>query len=117
METSKYQDMAYRNSLGKKWLETLKRPDIWNKWETKVRNRGKRPQDETYAHRILVEAIWIFGYTKKPTAFAAYRLRRPGEGGFKKRFNKGTADFLSSRNLWEFQELDDFLERYVRPIM
>ena len=129
MDITKYIDMAYGNPKGRQWLNILFRPDIWAKWNKKIQARApinKYPgAQKNYAQRIVIEAVWHFGYAQdysniKEMSRCARRLRNPpdrGAGDINSGICGSERDFLTTRLPWELQELDDFLEHYVRPLV
>ena len=125
MDTTKYVNMVYNNSEGKKWWRVLQRPDIWAKWDKKVQSHAHKTQLKDYAQRILIEALWHFGYAQDYTdvramARCARRLRQPpetGAGELKTGVYRCERDLAVRSIPWELQELDDFLEYYVRPLV
>ena len=126
MDTIKYINMVYNNKVGIKWWNVLQRPDIWTKWCNKVKAHDKSIKNpEDYARRIVIEALWHFGYAQdytniKEMTRCARRLRRPperGAGDVNSRVYASEMDFSTRRLPWELQEFDDFLEYHVRPLV
>ena len=125
MDVTKYADMAYLNSSGRKWLKALTRDDIWKLWDKKLKGhafyRGPLPED--YRWRVLIEAIWHLGYAcdwknKSEMVRCAHRLRREGDRALKLwNLPLGPTDLRLSSLPWELCALDDFLERHVRPLL
>ena len=130
MDYKKYEDMAYNNPQGKKWLETLHSPEIWPRWVKDVSERS-RPEliqvigAETHADRIVTIAIWHLGYAKdlpkgSTLLRCARRLRRPpdrGVGVVEGGGSLGNGYGIYNRIPREIMWLDDFLEYWVRPLV
>lgn len=128
MNTQKYKDMAYNNSLGKRWYDALFREDIWDMWIQYVKQNERAPKVERtkdYAHRIIIEAVWHLGYAEDignsiAMSRCARRLRKPPERGAgvdKKGASWATSDTQVYQIPWEFRILDEFLENIVRPLI
>lgn len=126
MHTQKYINMAYGNPDGKLWLTTLYSQEFWNKWVTYVSNSPMYKsipsyyKPEVYAHRILVEAVWCLGYNPRHQKWqqCARRLRLPPRSGtspVERKTNRGDRTKSAYGIPWEFIELDNFLEQYIRP--
>lgn len=135
VQVQKYIDMAYGNSIGRRWLRTLHKPDIWAQWRSRVFDRvskfeGSNMRTEikdlkTYPDRIVISAIWHLGYARDATptetmARGARRLRTPPDGG--SGVSMGPAaftslDFRTYGMPWEYIALDEFLETVVRPAL
>lgn len=128
MNYQKYKDMALTNPIGKVWLRTIHKKEIWSRWVAKVAQLGlsQRPLHD-YADAILIEAIWHLGFAGDMRGGnegicenCAARLRgtsrREGLGSGS---DVGSGEGASDKSLfgmpWEFQVLDDFLEHEVRP--
>lgn len=128
MNYQKYRDMAFTNPIGKVWLRTIHKREVWERWVAKVAQLGlsQRPLCD-YADAILIEAIWHLGFAgdmrssstgicENCTARLRGTSRREGMvlGG-----GAGSGEGSLDKNLfgmpWEFQVLDDFLENEVRP--
>lgn len=124
MNYQKYRDMAFTNPIGKVWLRTIHKKEVWSRWVAKVAQLGlsQRPLHD-YAGAILIEAIWHLGFAGDMRSGntgicenCAARLRgtsrREGLGGGS---GEGALDKSLFGMPWEFQVLDDFLEHEVRP--
>lgn len=128
MNYQKYKDMALTNPIGKVWLRTIHKKEVWSRWIAKVAQLGlsQRPLHD-YSDAILIEAIWHLGFAEDMCSGnagicenCAARLR-----GTSRREGLGSGDDVGSgegaldKSLfgmpWEFQVLDDFLEHEVRP--
>lgn len=109
MNLHKYVDMAYMNSKGVQWITNLKRNDIWPKWVEKV--KIVRKGDEDYAWQIVVDAVWYYGYSERKVAPLDIKFFMRNAYGEKIK-GSNTATYS-----WEFIELDNFLETYVRPFV
>jgi hypothetical protein len=130
MDYKKYEDMAYSNPRGKKWLEALHSPEIWSRWVKDVSERS-RPEliqimgAEAHADRIVTTAIWHLGFAKdlsqgNTLLRCARRLRRPpdrGDGVIKGGGSIGEGYGMYNRIPREIMWLDDFLEYWVRPLV
>ena len=127
MDVTKYADMAYLNSSGRKCLKALTRDDIWKLWDKKLKGhafyRGPLPED--YPWRVLIEAIWHLGYAcdwknKSEMVRCAHRLRHPPEEGAGVVYSgasRADLDMKVGHTPWELVEFDAFLEYYVRPLL
>ena len=128
MNTKKYKDMAYNNSLGRLWYAILFREDIWNMWVQRVKQSERDPKvnkTDGYAHRIVIEAVWHIGYAEDTgNALAmsrcARRLRKPPDRGAGVD-ERGVSRAITSNQIymmpWEFKIFDEFLENIVRPLI
>lgn len=126
MYFSKYQDMAYLNSQGRKWLHEFFQPEMYNKYLKHVEQHLKEYYSEEYARNIFFSAVFNLGYigrkncSGKDIAQIARRLRRiepPDRGA-------GVKNSGSPKKLvhpfgwpWEYVVLDEFLECNVRPLV
>lgn len=129
MDYKKYEDMAYGNPRGKKWLAGIHSPEIWPRWVKEVEGRSdprllKLMDLEEHAERIITEAVWYLGFVKRlndrEVKRCAWRLRRPpdrGDGGEEEKLPPRIWSGMLSRMPWEFLWLDDFLEYWVRPLV
>lgn len=129
MDYKKYEDMAYSNPRGKKWLAAIHSPEIWPRWVKEVEGRAdprllKLMDVEDHAERIITEAVWYLGFVKRLNARevkrCAWRLRRPpdrGDGVDVEKLPPRIWSGMLHRIPWEFLWLDDFLEYWVRPLV
>ena len=129
MDYKKYEDMAYGNPRGKKWLEILHSPEIWPRWVKEVEGHAdkrllKLMSAEEHATRIITEAVWYLGFVQRlndrELKRCALRLRRPpdrGDGVDEERITPRIWSGWLNRIPWEFIWLDDFLEYWVRPLV
>ena len=129
MNTQKYTNMAYRNPEGRRWLQTLHSPKLWNRWKTLLYNDPHTPNEfpigalETYAHLIVTEALWYLGVSGRTSKFPRQNLaevaqaREKGGGGNFTGVLSAQETTRTSPIPWEFVALDNFLEYIVRPII
>lgn len=119
VDFQKYRDIAYLNDIGRAWLRTIYRKDIWDEWEAicaclcinnraYLRKRGDAsktrwlPRDT--AKRVFIEAIWYFGFMGTKDVRPLIEPTKGMDGGVSKRAR-------------EFMYLDQWLEVRIRPML
>jgi hypothetical protein len=129
MRRQKYIDMAYSNPKGQEWLRTLHRTDFWNQWCTLVKNASPKrwypdiSGQRTRAEKIVVAAIWHFGFANDSPRSEAVRrtcgrLRNPPDkGGGVDLYgtSQNAMDYRTFGMPREFWWLEEFLEYTIRP--